>query len=151
MKFDKPTQKKILIALLVLTIIGIIIWFVLDNKKKKLAAANAANSGATSAATMPAPESPSLLSQITEKLFSNCPNDSFPLKKGSCGKRVEQLQQYLIKQFGAKFSLYGVDGKWGDETDAIIRKYILKNDPYSISEEYFNKTGMGSLKTTIYP
>lgn len=78
--------------------------------------------------------------------FANC-TDDFPLKKGRCGKRVEQLQMHLIRQYGAQFSVWGVDGKFGDETEALVLKFLKKD---SVSEEYFNKTGMASLITNIY-
>jgi hypothetical protein len=90
------------------------------------------------------------IGSTTPKLFSDCPNDSFPLKYGKCGKRVEQFQIYLIRTYGAQFSTYGVDGKWGDETETIAKKFILKNEPFSISEDYFNKTGMAYIQTVKY-
>ena len=57
---------------------------------------------------------------------------------------------YLVREFGAKFPISGVDGKWGDETEAVANKFITKNAPFTISEDYFNKTGMGAYKTLKY-
>lgn len=90
-------------------------------------------------AALPAP---SIETESTR--FSNC-TDTFPLKKGRCGKKVEQLQMHLIREYGAQFSVWGVDGKFGDETEALVLKFLKKD---SVSEEYFIKTGMGSLVTT---
>lgn len=74
-------------------------------------------------------------------------NDSFPLKKGKYGKRVEQLQMWLLKNHGSQFPKFGIDGKFGDETLSELQKATKRDN---VSEEYFNKAGMGNIKTTIY-
>ncbi len=141
------TQKKILLITVIVLAAAVIGWIVYDSRRKK-AATPAASNGAGDTAVDPNPLS--TLSALAGKMFSNCPSDSFPLKKGSCGKRVEQMQVWLLKKKGASFSTWGIDGKWGDETDAIVKKFILKNEPYSISEDYFTKTGMAAMQTSHY-
>jgi hypothetical protein len=96
-------------------------------------------------------------------IFSN-----FPLKKGSSGNLVKQLQQALIAQ-GGKLPKYGADGKFGSETEAALKSlykvtvvdettfnYITKlsgkaksvassskNTPdYPINQEYANNLGL---------
>ena len=64
------------------------------------------------------------------------PNDTFPLKKGKRGKRVEQLQIWLVQKYGAKFPQYGVDGIWGNETEEAVNKHLKRDN---VSQEYWNK------------
>jgi hypothetical protein len=73
--------------------------------------------------------------------------DAFPLKKGRKGKRVEQLQTYLLKTYGAQFTSYGIDGIWGDETESLVMKFLKKD---TVSEEYFYKVGMDKIVTTKF-
>lgn len=63
-------------------------------------------------------------------------NDDFPLKKGSKGARVKQLQQALIDKHG-KLVLpkYGADGDFGSEMVAALSK---QNYPASIDASTFN-------------
>jgi hypothetical protein len=135
-------QKKnwVIGAAILLLLIGAGVYFYLEYRKKKKA----------QQASQPGEVQVIPLIPDNVKPFTNCPNDTFPLKYGKCGKRVEQFQMYLIREFGAKFSQYGVDGKWGDETETLANKYIIKNAPFTISEDYFNKTGMGAYKTLKY-
>lgn len=51
-------------------------------------------------------------------------NDGFPLRKGSKGQRVRQLQQALIKRHGASIlPRFGADGDFGSETrNALLSK-----------------------------
>jgi hypothetical protein len=67
----------------------------------------------------------------------------FPLRMGSQGREVKQLQSYLIKEFGpSELAQWGVDGVWGSETNAAVEKNLKRN---SISMDYFLKTGMNLL------
>ena len=63
-------------------------------------------------------------------------NDTFPLKKGKRGKRVEQLQIWLVQKYGAKFPQFGVDGIWGNETEEAVTKHLKRDN---ISQDYWNK------------
>jgi hypothetical protein len=143
MKLPQLTRRQwLIVAVVVLALVAAIGYFIYRRRKDAQAAASAPVAG--EAKVLPIVPAP------VPALFADCPNDSFPLKLGKCGKRVEQFQLYLIKQYGAKFSTYGVDGKWGEETQLLAKRYILKNEPFSISEEYFNKTGMYSYNTIRY-
>jgi hypothetical protein len=147
MTFPKPTPKQlklaVLVALAVLVILVAVLLYVRHRKKVKRdseGAQDKSDSGRVLPLNPPA----------EGKLFANCSDDSFPLKRGKCGKRVEQFQLWLMKKYGARFSTFGIDGKWAEETEAIAKKFITKNDPFSVSEAYFNKAGMGNIKTNIY-
>jgi hypothetical protein len=62
--------------------------------------------------------------------------DPFPLKHGSQGPEVGQLQKYLIKEFGAKVSPSGkVDNWWHDMTETAVQTF-LKRDNISRSLYY---------------
>lgn len=61
---------------------------------------------------------------------------AFPMKKGSRGDTVRQLQQALISKYGrAILPRYGADGDFGSETLNALKKLNL---PVSISQSTFN-------------
>jgi len=63
-------------------------------------------------------------------------NDDFPLKKGSKGTRVKQLQDALIEKHGKEaLPKYGADGDFGSEMVTALAKF---NYPASIDENTFN-------------
>lgn len=63
-------------------------------------------------------------------------NDDFPLKKGSKGARVKQLQDALIEKHGKEtLPKYGADADFGSEMVAALSKL---NYPSSIDENTFN-------------
>lgn len=63
-------------------------------------------------------------------------NDNFPLKNGSKGAKVKQLQNALIKKYGASIlPKYGADGMFGKETAAALVRAKL---PATINETTFN-------------
>lgn len=67
----------------------------------------------------------------------------FPLRVGSEGKEVEQLQRFLAKRFGAKFPEYGFDGKFGEpETLPVVKKHLGREE---VSEELFRNERMGDF------
>lgn len=151
MKLPKFTKRQLIIAgAILLLLIAIGIYFYLEYKKKKQSAQDSMPREAPVIPLVPDGAYTTFSNSSNYKLFSDCPNDTFPLKYGKCGKKVEQFQMYLIKNFGAKFSQYGVDGKWGEETETMANKFITKNAPFTISEEYFTKTGMGFYTTIKY-
>lgn len=52
-------------------------------------------------------------------------DDKFPLKKGSSGPKVKQLQKYIQAKDPKALPKYGADGSWGKETeDALYRYYF---------------------------
>ncbi|MBD3638163.1 MAG: hypothetical protein HUJ25_12495 [Crocinitomicaceae bacterium] len=64
-------------------------------------------------------------------------SSGFPLKKGSRGELVKNLQEALIKTYGASIlPRYGVDGDWGSETENAL---ISKGLPTVITAETFTK------------
>lgn len=71
----------------------------------------------------------------------------FPLKMGSKGKEVEQLQMYLLKQYGAQFPKFGVDGDWGTETDSNVQKFLKRDN---VSQDVYTKWNLASFVTTKY-
>lgn len=63
-------------------------------------------------------------------------NDDFPLKKGSKGTRVKQLQDALIEKYGKQvLPKYGADGDFGTELSTALAK---QNYPVSVDENTFN-------------
>lgn len=63
-------------------------------------------------------------------------NDNLPLKKGSKGERVRQLQQALISKYGKSIlPVYGADGDFGKEMTAALEKLKL---PVVVDESLFN-------------
>jgi len=63
-------------------------------------------------------------------------NDNFPLKRGSKGNRVTQLQNALVKKYGASIlPKYGVDGMFGKEVEAAL---VRAKMPTSINETNYN-------------
>ncbi len=74
-------------------------------------------------------------------------NDNFPLKKGSKGNRVTQLQNALVKKYGASIlPKYGVDGMFGKEVEAAL---VRAKMPTSINENNFSKLVGGGLTGLI--
>jgi hypothetical protein len=54
-------------------------------------------------------------------VYSAPANDGFPLRIGSRGKNVEQLQQAIINVFGkSALPKFGADGDWGSETQRFF-------------------------------
>ena len=70
-------------------------------------------------------------------------NNNFPLRRGSRGTLVKQLQQALIRQFGSNIlPRFGADGIWGNETQTALTS---KGLPTLITEKEFGRiTGKGS-------
>lgn len=68
------------------------------------------------------------------------PNDDFPLKLGSKGKRVEQLQVYLLKNYGAA-------GIVTDEFNKITNERVLRFLKVDeITEQLFQERDIANLK-----
>jgi len=63
-------------------------------------------------------------------------NDNFPLKRGSRGERVKQLQLALIAKYGASaLPKYGADSDFGSEVESALTK---NGWPTSIDETTYN-------------
>lgn len=52
-------------------------------------------------------------------------DDNFPLKRGSSGPRVKQLQKYILSKDSKALPKYGADGAWGKETEDALYKYYF--------------------------
>ncbi len=113
-----PKNKKIIVIAVVAAIVLAIIYFVLIKKS---------------------PDETTMVGAVTPA--------TFPLKKGSRGKEVEQLQSYLLKTYGAQFPISGIDGIWGDETEANVQKWLKKDN---VSKESYDKWGLDAIKTTVF-
>ncbi len=74
---------------------------------------------------------------------SDVKSSVFPLVKGSKGDEVKQLQTFMLKNFGAQFPKYGIDGKLGDETIANMLKFLHTD---KATKEEFLKFGMDKIK-----
>ncbi|MBI3133631.1 MAG: hypothetical protein HYZ14_03050 [Bacteroidetes bacterium] len=64
-------------------------------------------------------------------------SSGFPLKKGSRGELVKNIQQMLIQKYGAAIlPKYGADGVWGSEMDTAL---IAKGLPTNIDADAFTQ------------
>ena len=74
--------------------------------------------------------------------------DSFPLKRGSRGSRVTQMQQALASILGSMDAYGGIDGQFGPGTESAL---IKAGYPSTINEATFNKlvgSNAGSTATS---
>jgi hypothetical protein len=53
-------------------------------------------------------------------------NDKYPLKRGSRGKLVSSVQQWILKIDKNALPKFGADGIYGKETEAAVEKYLGK-------------------------
>ena len=111
-------KKLIITAVLIIVVIALIYWFFLRKKEVK-----------TDAATV------------------DSGSGVFPLKKGSRGKEVEQVQIYLLREYGAQYPKSGIDGIWGNETDVNVTKFLKKDN---VSEASYNKWSLGKIGTSKF-
>lgn len=61
-------------------------------------------------------------------------SSGYPLKKGSKGKLVASVQQWLLKIDKNALPKYGADGDFGSETEAAVLKYLGKKTVDSDSD-----------------
>tara|TARA_Y100000034_G_scaffold103382_1_gene128881 strand:+ start:163 stop:594 length:432 start_codon:yes stop_codon:yes gene_type:complete len=68
-------------------------------------------------------------------------HDRFPLRKGSYGQRVYNLQRYLVQSGSYYVGADGPDGMFGDNTkDAVIQELSPPGTIIStVSESYYNE------------
>lgn len=52
--------------------------------------------------------------------------EGFPIKKGSKGAIVRELQQYLLRIDNKSLPRFGVDGSFGNETEGALKKITGK-------------------------
>ena len=131
----KSTGKKIILISFGVLVIGTASYFGYEHwKKKKEEKASADDDGSDNTPDVN-------LTPPSKSAFSIPPavamrNDDFPLKKGSKGAKVKQLQQALIAKLGAgSLGKSGADGDFGSKTEAGL---IKAGYPTSIDESTFN-------------
>lgn len=54
------------------------------------------------------------------------PSKGYPIKKGSSGRLVSSVQQWILKIDPTLLPKFGADGKFGSETEAALEKLIGK-------------------------
>jgi peptidoglycan hydrolase-like protein with peptidoglycan-binding domain len=90
---------------------------------------------ATDAGTFPVVDSPKNNTGTKPPSYSPTPASDFPLKKGSRGEKVRQLQEALIAKFGKSLMpKYGADGQFGSELENALK---AKGLPATIGEQQF--------------
>lgn len=103
-----------------------------------------ANGGDSFLPSQPAPYTPPSGGGSKPPAYTSSPASDFPLKKGSRGEKVRQLQQALINKYGsALMPKYGADGQYGSELEKALTS---KGLPTTIDESQF--TILTSVDTT---
>lgn len=132
--------KYILIGLVVLALVGggTFLFFKQRKEKQQALADNLFD-----------PQPPTLPSIPTQTTSSSTTvsNAKFPLKRGSSGQLVKNIQKALIAKFGRKIlPKYGADGHWGSEMQSALKKLKL---PTTITSQMFNQIlTSGALQLT---
>ncbi len=85
--------------------------------------------------------------QPVKQVSSGGSSSGFPLKKGSRGDLVKNIQEFLIQKYGASvLPKYGADGVWGSELDTAL---ISKGFATTIDADTFAKLiASGAVPTT---
>ena len=82
-------------------------------------------------------------------------NDAFPLRKGSKGRKVIELQQAIIAKDKTLLPRFGADGDFGTETEAAVLKLLGKKSVDSQADiDTINPKSLTSLRRDfplIYP
>ncbi len=63
---------------------------------------------------------------------------------GSVGKRVEQLQAFLVRKFGANIIANGI---WDEKTQIAVEKHLKQKE---ISQNVFEAYNLAIIKTSIF-
>lgn len=70
-------------------------------------------------------------------------NDFFPLKKGSKGQNVRDLQELMLKINNKLLPRYGADGDFGSETEAavvsLLNKKTVEYSDYTALQNQYNQ------------
>jgi len=129
---EKKT-KYLLVGLGVVTVgAGAFLYMQQQKKKKQNASHLIADSFTTETAQLPTSSTTS----------GGSTSSGFPLKKGSRGTLVINLQNALIKKYGASIlPRYGADGSFGSET---VNALLSKGLPTKITSELFSQLVIGS-------
>lgn len=132
---EKKT-KYVLIGLGVVAV-GTGAYFYLQHRKKKNQTDDFEKAFETNSIQLPETTTPSSPSQSSSNVSSG-----FPLKKGSRGTLVKNLQSALIKKYGSSIlPRYGADGQFGSETQAALKS---KGLPTVVDSQTFTQIVLGS-------
>jgi hypothetical protein len=126
----KVTRKQVIIGVLVIAV-AVIIFIIVRKKMKEKKELD--ESSDTNTTVDPA--------NIGASTYQNA--SVFPLKRGSKGIQVRQLQTYLLKEYGFKGA---IDGDFGPITEAAVIKNLNRNN---VSEDIFKKFGMDRI--SVFP
>lgn len=121
-----------IIALLSFLLLGAVLWLVL--RKPKNVQTFIPQQGEQQDASAPAPTNP------TGEVDSQ---DVFPLKRGSKGREVEQLQLFLI----SKKEDITADGKFGPKTEGALQNVLKVKE---VSKNLFKENQIGGFKSKTY-
>ncbi|MFT3843681.1 MAG: hypothetical protein QM725_01410 [Lacibacter sp.] len=150
----KASKKKIVIASVAIGVTGLLGYFGWQYLKKKK------QSGSTDMDVLLSKiQTPVANTQVytalqpkiaavkkTAQSITPARNDAFPLKKGSKGEKVKQLQLALINRYGSSvLPKYGADGDFGSEVVSALKKI---NMPDTITESMFNVLTQSSKTNT---
>lgn len=138
---EKKT-KYILIGLGVVAVgTGAYVFYQIQKKKRESATREFENAIKTNSVTLPTNTS-SYTPSKPKPSSSSSGSSGFPLKKGSRGTLVTNLQNALIKKYGATIlPKYGADGDFGSETYNAL---LAKGHPTVIDEDAFTKIVLGT-------
>lgn len=77
----------------------------------------------------PKPKKPAQATQTTTGSTTTPPaaDNKYPLKRGSRGKLVASVQQWLLKIDKNSLPKFGADGVFGKETEDALKKYLGKS------------------------
>ncbi|MBL4625903.1 MAG: hypothetical protein JKY42_12305 [Flavobacteriales bacterium] len=129
---EKKT-KYILVGLGVVAVGTGAFFYFQQQKKKRNSVSDFTDAITSNNIPLPAPTSSS---------SSSSSSSGFPLKKGSRGTLVTNLQNALIKKYGASIlPKYGADGGFGTET---VNALIAKRFPTTITSEIFTQILLSS-------
>lgn len=149
----KQQQKKIIVAAIAVSAAGILGYFGWQYWKKRKSNNQAVDLdealktvSTSSTTSIPEPYIPTTSKPNKtsgSKTGNTSPSTSaFPLKKGSKGEKVKQLQEALIDKYGRSIlPKYGADGDFGTETVNALKKAGL---PATVNESTFNVLVQGT-------
>ncbi len=116
-------------------IILLIVTYVIFKKRAKAKADASVTSAATTPKTTVTTKSPTKSATATSSTFG-----VFPLKMGSKGPEVADLQRYILKEYDANaLPLFGADGQWGSEMNSAVKTYLMKD---SVSVGWYTGAGI---------
>lgn len=126
-----PTHKGI-IALISFLLLGFVLWLVI--KKPKNVQTFTPQQGVQDDTPIPAPN-PTGEVDTTQGVF--------PLKRGSTGREVEQLQLFLI----SKGEGITADGKFGPKTEIALQNALQVKE---VSRNLFRQNQIGGFATKLF-